>query len=112
MLLRQLAHGDVSKMTKYLASTQGIVGIVALFMNQFGGKLSDSLGRRPFLTAASVSGGVSPSDLAARVPLISSPNVSPKIGLIYANSTLRSSKLMARMRETTAETAGRLVLPT
>ncbi len=34
---------------KVLASTQGLVGILSLFVNQLGGKISDSKGRKTFL---------------------------------------------------------------
>mmetsp|Transcript_27023 Transcript_27023/g.62429 ORF Transcript_27023/g.62429 Transcript_27023/m.62429 type:complete len:474 (+) Transcript_27023:77-1498(+) len=49
MLLKELYNGDVARSTKLLANTQGIVGLAGLFLNQAGGKLSDALGRKPFL---------------------------------------------------------------
>ena len=49
MLVRQLCGGDVVVASRMLGNTQAAVGLLALFVNQFGGKLSDSLGRRPFM---------------------------------------------------------------
>ena len=46
MLVRQLCGGDVVVASRMLGNTQAAVGLLALFVNQFGGKLLDSLGRR------------------------------------------------------------------
>jgi len=48
-LVNQLANGNSTDMAKMLGNTAGAVGILGLFVNQFGGKLSDQIGRRPGL---------------------------------------------------------------
>lgn len=49
MLVRELCNGNVSDAVQVLANTQGLVGLLGLFLNQIGGKLSDSIGRKPGL---------------------------------------------------------------
>jgi len=49
VLLRDLCGGDLAKTTRLLANSQGVVGVLSPLIFQFGGKLSDSLGRRLFL---------------------------------------------------------------
>jgi MFS family permease len=48
-LIKELCMGDVARGQKLLANTQGLVGIIGLLLNQMGGRLSDSFGRRRFL---------------------------------------------------------------
>mmetsp|Transcript_30359 Transcript_30359/g.66469 ORF Transcript_30359/g.66469 Transcript_30359/m.66469 type:complete len:453 (-) Transcript_30359:57-1415(-) len=47
LLIKQLCNGDVSEAARLLANTSGIVGVASLILNQAGGKISDSVGRRP-----------------------------------------------------------------
>ena len=49
MLIRSLCGGDIPRAALLLGNTQAITGVLALFINQFGGKLSDALGRRSFM---------------------------------------------------------------
>jgi len=49
MLMNMLYKGDVAKSARALANSQGAVGVVALIWNQFGGKLTDAIGRKPGL---------------------------------------------------------------
>mmetsp|Transcript_112956 Transcript_112956/g.205758 ORF Transcript_112956/g.205758 Transcript_112956/m.205758 type:complete len:455 (-) Transcript_112956:130-1494(-) len=49
MLVKELCNNDAAKGTRALANTQGLVGILGLFLNQAGGKFSDAIGRKPFL---------------------------------------------------------------
>ena len=49
MLMNMLYKGNVSKSARALANSQGAVGILALIWNQFGGKLTDAVGRKPGL---------------------------------------------------------------
>ena len=49
MLIRMLCNGDIPRASLLLGNTQAITGVLALFLNQFGGKLSDALGRRAFM---------------------------------------------------------------
>lgn len=52
MLVRELCNGSVSQAVRLLANTQGAVGLLGLFLNQAGGKLSDAIGRKPGLMLA------------------------------------------------------------
>jgi MFS family permease len=49
MLVRQLCGGDIPRASLLLGNSQAVTGVIALFLNQFGGKLSDALGRRAFM---------------------------------------------------------------
>eukprot|EP00443_Scrippsiella_acuminata_P023707 CAMPEP_0115234152 /NCGR_PEP_ID=MMETSP0270-20121206/34645_1 /TAXON_ID=71861 /ORGANISM="Scrippsiella trochoidea, Strain CCMP3099" /LENGTH=423 /DNA_ID=CAMNT_0002648889 /DNA_START=45 /DNA_END=1316 /DNA_ORIENTATION=+ len=49
MLVRNLCGDDMAQTARYLANTQGLVGMLGLIVNQAGGKLSDYMGRKPFL---------------------------------------------------------------
>lgn len=49
MLVKELCNNDAGLGASALANTQGLVGILGLLLNQTGGKLSDALGRKPFL---------------------------------------------------------------
>lgn len=49
MLVRELCQGDLATTARLLSNTSGLVGVLGLFVNQAGGKLSDSLGRKTFL---------------------------------------------------------------
>jgi len=49
MLLRDICGGDMAQTARYLANTQGLAGLLGLFFNQVGSKLSDVKGRKPFL---------------------------------------------------------------
>ena len=40
--------GDLARTTSLLANTQGVVGVASIFVNQLGGRLSDTFGRRSF----------------------------------------------------------------
>jgi len=53
-LVSQLAHGSSTQMARMLGNTAGAVGIMGLFVNQMGGKLSDCIGRRPGLLVGPV----------------------------------------------------------
>lgn len=46
-LFLSLCDKDSARATRLLGNTSGIVGILSLVLNQAGGKLSDSIGRRP-----------------------------------------------------------------
>jgi len=47
LLLKQLLKGDTVASARALANSQGLVGVIALVFNQFGGKLTDAIGRKP-----------------------------------------------------------------
>jgi len=47
-LFSQAFKGNTAATARALASTNAISGLAGLFLNQIGGKLSDSLGRKPF----------------------------------------------------------------
>lgn len=47
-LFSQALGGDEARTSQVLSATQAMVGILGLFLNQIGGKLSDSFGRRFF----------------------------------------------------------------
>jgi len=49
MLMNMLYNGDVGKSARALANSMGAVGVSALIFNQFGGKLTDAIGRKPGL---------------------------------------------------------------
>uniref|UniRef100_A0A7S1R9X5 Uncharacterized protein n=1 Tax=Alexandrium catenella TaxID=2925 RepID=A0A7S1R9X5_ALECA len=49
MLVSEICHGNVAQSARLLANTQGIAGLLGLFLNQAGGKFSDALGRKPGL---------------------------------------------------------------
>lgn len=49
MLVRQLCNGDVAQTARMLSNTAGLVGILGLFINQAGGKISDITGRKMHL---------------------------------------------------------------
>jgi len=49
MLIKDLVNGNSAIAAKLLANTLGLVGILGIVVNQIGGKLSDSFGRKPFL---------------------------------------------------------------
>ena len=56
-----------------LANTQGLVGVLVLFVNQFGGKLSDSMGRKPFMMLGPVANtliGILVYNNSANMPLV------------------------------------------
>jgi hypothetical protein len=46
MLVKELCRGDAGEAARLLANTQGLVGILSLFVNQAGGKSSDAVGRK------------------------------------------------------------------
>ena len=48
VMLRELVDGDLARTTSLLANTQGVVGVASIFVNQLGGRLSDTFGRRCF----------------------------------------------------------------
>jgi len=48
ILMRELCNGDVAEASRMLGATAGAAGVLGLLVNQVGGKLSDSLGRKPF----------------------------------------------------------------
>ena len=51
LLLKRLSRASrdpVARAARIMANTSGIVGIVGIFVNQLGGKLSDALGRKQF----------------------------------------------------------------
>ena len=48
VMLRELVGGDLARTTSLLANTQGVVGVASIFVNQLGGRLSDTFGRRSF----------------------------------------------------------------
>merc|ERR1719183_2577083 len=48
-LIKDLCMGDMARAQRLLANTQGLVGVIGLLLNQMGGRLSDSMGRRRFL---------------------------------------------------------------
>lgn len=48
-LVDAMCGGDVARSAQLLASTSGLVGILSIICNQIGGKLSDSVGRKPAL---------------------------------------------------------------
>ena len=47
LLIRRLVNNDPVTTAKVMANTSGAIGILGLLVNQFGGKLSDVIGRRP-----------------------------------------------------------------
>jgi hypothetical protein len=47
LLIRRLVNGDPVATAKILANTSGAIGLLGLFINQIGGKLSDVIGRKP-----------------------------------------------------------------
>jgi len=49
LLIREICQGDIAQSARMLANTQGLVGLLGLFLNQAGGKLSDAIGRKPGL---------------------------------------------------------------
>mmetsp|Transcript_72048 Transcript_72048/g.188814 ORF Transcript_72048/g.188814 Transcript_72048/m.188814 type:complete len:449 (+) Transcript_72048:62-1408(+) len=51
MLVRELCNGDVAETARLLSNTSGLVGLFGLFINQAGGKLSDTTGRKMHLLA-------------------------------------------------------------
>lgn len=46
MLVNQLCNGNTGEAARLLANTQGLVGILSLFVNQAGGRSSDAVGRK------------------------------------------------------------------
>ena len=48
-IIKELSGGDLGVTATVLANTQGLVGLASVFINQAGGKVSDALGRKPFL---------------------------------------------------------------
>lgn len=46
-LVLDLCKGDQAAAARLLGNTSGIVGLLSLFLNQVGGKLSDAVGRKP-----------------------------------------------------------------
>lgn len=48
-IIKELSGGDLGVTATVLANTQGLVGLASVFVNQAGGKLSDAMGRKPFL---------------------------------------------------------------
>mmetsp|Transcript_59932 Transcript_59932/g.154253 ORF Transcript_59932/g.154253 Transcript_59932/m.154253 type:complete len:449 (-) Transcript_59932:108-1454(-) len=55
MLVRELCGGDVAETAKLLSNTSGLVGLLGLFINQAGGKISDTTGRKMHLLAGPLS---------------------------------------------------------
>lgn len=49
MLVRELCKDDVAATAQMLSNSSGLIGLLSLFVNQAGGKLSDSTGRKPYL---------------------------------------------------------------
>lgn len=49
ILVRELCNGDLGRTAMLLGNTTGLVGVLGVFLNQFGGKLSDAIGRKPGL---------------------------------------------------------------
>ncbi|CAE7180804.1 bglX [Symbiodinium pilosum] len=50
LLIKELSGGDIGLTARMLANTQGLVGVLGVVVNQIGGKFSDVLGRKRFLT--------------------------------------------------------------
>merc|ERR1719487_43204 len=48
-LFQALCNQDLALTASTLANTAGLMGVLALFVNQVGGKLSDAVGRKPLL---------------------------------------------------------------
>jgi hypothetical protein len=47
MLVRDACNGDMGKAAALLGNTTGLVGLLSLVVNQVGGTLSDTIGRKP-----------------------------------------------------------------
>jgi len=54
MLVEGFCKGDVGATARLLGNTSGIVGLASLLVNQIGGKLTDSIGRKPGLLVGPV----------------------------------------------------------
>ena len=48
LLIKKLVNGNAVVSAQVMANTSGIIGILGIFVNQIGGKLSDVLGRKLF----------------------------------------------------------------
>ena len=48
MLMREVCNGNVAEASRLLGTSSGLVGVLGLLVNQVGGKLSDSFGRKRF----------------------------------------------------------------
>ena len=91
MLITKLSGGDAAEGMRALANSQGLMGALSLMINQAGGRLSDSTGRR--------------------LGLLLGPALNIVLGsLVYANPTRRSLVLACRVIRMIATTFSNTVM--